>query len=192
MELPEHIHDQINQYRRDLEVEDLMTRMNEVLDTVYLPEDYDSDINDPEDVWSEGDLFQKVGFSDGLFVGENYIDEEEYYGYDFRGKQRVMVLGNTGASDFFVGIWVGEYPDMTRLDEYPVYWFDLSCDEMVCKTEGNFREFVEKLLDEFREEYEDIEIYRREADEKRKLLCQFSTNLIGGDDYELKHAEERK
>lgn len=114
-------------------------------------------------------------------VDVGLIDETDYYGIDFSGKQRVLSLFFTGQSNYFPGIWIGnekELKNYTNIDEYPVYIFDLSNDKNFLEPIGNFRNYIELIVQNVSsKDYEEI------SDSILKDLQKFSTKTINKRNY---------
>lgn len=95
--------------------------------------------------------------------GIRWIDGKDEIGWDFRGPRRAFMLFFTGSSDYFVGIWVGDYVeaicaepagDVTTpslLEKLPVLVFDLEKDDCCAdgdgKSSGNLRSYLQEVVD---------------------------------------------
>jgi hypothetical protein len=116
-----------------------------------------------------------VGDTDYLGGGEDeeeeegvlqWIDSEDEIGWDFRGPRRAFMLFSLGSSDYFVGIWVGDYVDaimreppggaattQSLFEQLPVCVFDLEQDDCCCCGEddgtkaGNLRSYLQEVVD---------------------------------------------
>ncbi len=68
------------------------------------------------------------------------LDEDDYYGCNFSGKNQILQIGYQGA-DHFPAIPFEE-SQKEIIDQLPVYYFDLSADNDEISTEGNFKTFM--------------------------------------------------
>lgn len=71
------------------------------------------------------------------------INDENYYGCDFRNNNKVYMLFYNGASNYFAGIVVPDDKKHKKFDEYPVYIFDLQSDKPVVLV-GNFKTYMKE------------------------------------------------
>jgi hypothetical protein len=68
----------------------------------------------------------------------------------------------------------------------PIYIFDLSAgDENMGKPIGNFRYYIEKLLNDFLEYYKKDDVYRKTALLIKEKIKEFSQSMINKDNYIL-------
>ena len=150
--------------------------------------------------WKEGDIWQKIASMEleppipCLDISLEYRDEEDDYGVNFSKKQRVFELFFTGSSDYFPAIWIGDENE-ELLDQLPIYIFDLSCstdpDEIIhFKPEGNFRTYIEIILNFFIENYDKDDEYMKTALWMKEEIKKFSTNCIVKGNYILNVIEE--
>jgi hypothetical protein len=103
------------------------------------------------------------------------INENDYYGCDFRGDQDVFRLFFLGSSDYFPCIHnlKGE-----KLEESPVYILDLSSGEHGFETTGNFKTYFKTLLQDFIDHYND-------PDERKNLNNRDNENRDQDDNYDI-------
>jgi hypothetical protein len=136
-----------------------------------------------------GDIWQKISGM-GLNplpcmdISMDIIDERDYCGVDFSGTNKVCMLFFTGSCDDFPAIWIGN-DDIERLDEMPIYLLDLSCDEYTFKLIGNFKYYIEILLNSFVSAYDQRDIYMDTAELMISEIKNFSDNIIDKHDYIL-------
>lgn len=128
-------------------------------------------LDDYQDQWWDQDIEYEYYVGD---VGMNIIDEEDYYGCDMSGDQRVIMMFFVGHSDCFPAIWIGN-DDMSRLDEMPIYILDLSSDEHEFEPVGNFKQHMMVALNSM----PDGEIKQQAI----KGLDAFSDNMIDKGNY---------
>ncbi len=88
----------------------------------------------------------EVAWNPLMDVSFRMIDEENYYGVNFTGDQRVCELFFTSQSNYFPGIWVGQ-GDLEDIDKYPIYVFDIAGEEEP-EPLGNIKQYITKILDE--------------------------------------------
>lgn len=132
-------------------------------------------LEDYEDLWQEiCDLTPVLPIMD---LGMNIIDEDDYYGCDFSGDKKVMMLFFTGQSNYFPGIYIGNRKYKNELDKLPIYIFDLASDNQV-EYIGNFREYMTKIFDELLER-KDLDVdFRKRIKEAAADIQQFSKESI--------------
>lgn len=126
-----------------------------------------------EDIWNDLDMGD---------VSCDVVDETDYYGCDMSKKQRMIMLFFNGQSDCFFGMHIGNVNEKTceNLDEYPIYYVDLSSDDAPI-LEGNFRQFIEKTVgDNLNDDLSD------DVNEMLEGLKVFSNDLIKHKPYQLK------
>lgn len=151
-------------------------------------------------ILSHEDLYQTIN----NFFMDNYIDchdimdpifslidSEDELGVNFTGDKKVIQFFFLGTSSHFPCIWIGN-DDEEKIDEMPVYHLDFE-EENSFESFGNFRNFMEEVIDTFIEsckdnknifpEDSDKEEYIKEALEVRELLKKLSTNVIDKGDY---------
>ena len=73
-------------------------------------------------------------------------DEDDYYGCDFSGNQKVYQFTFTGQSNYFPGIC--NVDDVDEMDKYPVYVFDLASNNP-CVYIGNFKQYMTLILENY-------------------------------------------
>lgn len=141
--------------------------------------------------YNEGDLWQKIGSTIDTLHGISdvdfeILDDEDELGIDFSGKQKIYKIFFTGSSDFFPAIWIGE-DDINNLEKYPVYMIDCSSNDIVSTSEGNFKNYINKFLDDFMKHYDKDDEYMKIAKiTKKKLEKEFSSEIIDKGNYILK------
>jgi len=146
--------------------------------------------------FADGDLFQKIDETcptlPCMDLSLDMIDrgEEDYYGADLSGTQKLCQLFFLGSSDYFPGLWVGE-DDLDRMDEMPVYIFDLSGERenQPIEPEGNLKHYLDALLDEFLSGYTETDEYKRQALFTKANIQLLSDNMIDKGNYVLKSAD---
>lgn len=110
-------------------------------------------------------------------ISMDVIDEKDYYGSDFRGDRKVIMMFYTGQSNFFPGIHC--IKDVS-LDECPIYIFDLASDsepELI----GNFRTYITTVLTRYMKS-----ITSKRASKALSQLKDFSKTLVKVKPYKLK------
>lgn len=149
-------------------------------------------INDKK-LWKKckkGDLWQRISEKIDTYpcmdIVLEIVDENDYYGVDFRGDQKVYELFFPGSSNYFPAIWIGNDDDIEKLDELPIYVLDLSSDENEFECIGNFRKYIEILLNDFLEQYKKNDAYVKMAKIMKEQLKQFSSKTIDKGKYKLK------
>jgi hypothetical protein len=145
---------------------------------------------DCDDENYEGDLWQKISYFGSELcrcadVTCNIIDSDDNYSVDFSGKQKMFELFFTGSDDFFPAIWFDEN-DLDNIEKYPIYIIDCSDYEIETEPIGNFRYYIEKILDDFIRDYDKDDIYLQMAKEGKQKLDQFSREMINKGNYKLK------
>jgi hypothetical protein len=149
----------------------------------------------PDGEYLDGDLWQKISdlnCSDlpCMDISLEPIDESYYYGVDFSNEKKVYILFFTGSSDYFSGIWLGNY-NIEFLDSMPVYLFDLSdSDDNKSEPIGNFRFYIESLLNDFLNKYKQDDEYTKTALIIKEKIKDFSTLTIDKGIYILDIMEE--
>jgi len=125
--------------------------------------DYDGETQDEECPLLYGDIALEK------------MDKKESGLCDFSNENITYDIFFTGDSTHFPGIWIGNN-DLEKLDEYPVYIFYMEEETDSMKVIGNFRTYIEKLLDWYSGKYDagDLKI----VEIIRAHLKNFSTNLI--------------
>jgi hypothetical protein len=158
---------------------------------------YRGDVEDIEGIdttnkYQYGDLWQKIASMDNITTypcmdaGLYYQNSIDNYGVDFSGDQKVYEIFFTGTSDYFPAIWSGT-DDEEIIDQMPVYIFDLSnSDRSVEKPIGNFRNYIEHILNNFLDVYKIQDEYMKDAIMYKKQIQVFSTNVINKGNYYLK------
>jgi len=146
--------------------------------------------------YSDGDIWQKIDL-----LGNNldklplpcmdismdfYGEQEECDMLDFTKEQRLIEMFFSGNSSYFPGIWIGN-DDMERLDEMPIYIIDLD-DLQTNESEivGNFRNYIEQLLNGFLNIYTIDDEYYKTAHLLLEQVKEFSSNTIDKGVYKLK------
>lgn len=121
------------------------------------------------------------------------IDEYDYYGCDFFGKNKVVQLFFTGNSQYFPAIWIGDQDlnKIENLDEYPVYIFDLqNYDTNPIQPVGNFKKYITEIIDDFLNNYTTKNLKKMEHITTAKIILEkcdvLSNNMIDLGDYILK------
>ena len=112
------------------------------------------------------------------------IDEEDFYGLNFTEKQKVYSLFFTGSNDYFPAMWIGE-DDEEKLDEMPIYILDLSSDKDTFEYKGNFRKYIETILNDFIKMYKKDDEYLKDAKFLKEELKKFSNNTYNKGNYTL-------
>ena len=93
---------------------------------------------------------------------------------------------DTGCSDYFPAIWIGK-DNEEQIDQMPVYIIDLSNNDATYeKPIGNFRNYIEKILNDFIAVYNKQDEYMEDAILYKKQIKMFSTNVIDKGNYYLK------
>lgn len=96
-------------------------------------------------------------------ISLDLIDEDDYHGANFTNNKKVYMLFYTGSLNYFPGIWIGN-DNIDFLDSMPIYIFDLSAsDENIIEPIGNFRHYIEKLLNDFFQYYKKDDGYTKTA-----------------------------
>ena len=109
-------------------------------------------------------------------ITKSYIlDEDDYYGCNFTDNQKIYVLFFTEHSDCFCGIPLFDN-DLTydKMDELPVYQFDLSCEEQP-ELYGNFKDYFNEILKKYKPYNNTMHILKSNA--INELTC-FSDKVI--------------
>ena len=144
--------------------------------------------------WENGDIWQQISDLDEdchlacMDISLSVVKKDEFGGYDFSGKQQVYEIFFEGSGTFFAGIWIGD-GDINRLDEYPVYFFDIENDEEGDSI-GNFRDYINMLLNLFFEKYDKDDEYMATAKWMQEEVKKFSTNTIDKGRYSHKLSSE--
>lgn len=100
------------------------------------------------------------------------IDEEDYYGYNFSGKNRVIRIFYMGASNYFPAIKCGENDH--DMDKYPVYIYDLQSDNPEEPTGLNFKQYIKSILNDALKRKKNIKKIKNALQD----VEQFSDDLI--------------
>lgn len=143
----------------------------------------------------DGDLWQKISALECsnltcMDISLDLIDESDYYGVDFSNEKKVYMLFFTGSSDYFPGIWLGNF-NIEFLDSIPIYIFDLSdLDNNKSEPIGNFRFYIETLLDNFLNQYKQDDEYTKTAFLIKEKIKNFSPLTIDKGDYILDIVDE--
>jgi hypothetical protein len=123
------------------------------------------------------------------------LDENDYYGADFFGKQRVCQLFFTGSSDYFPAIWIGE--NENNIDKMHVFILDLSdSDNIISEPLGNVRQYVTKILDDFlkhcnnNKKDDQLKQHKQNTLNLKKELSKLSNEVIDKGNYVLKISDE--
>jgi hypothetical protein len=101
------------------------------------------------------------------------INEPDYMGCDFTGDKQVWQFFFIGDCSHFPAI----HKTVQEIDEAPVYEFDFE-DLDNLKVVGNFRQYMEKVLNEYIENMNKIGEDIEEAEDALKNLERFSDILI--------------
>lgn len=139
--------------------------------------------------YNEGDLWQKISSMNlhtnpCMDIYLDIIDEDDFYGVNFTGKQKVYILFFTGSSDYFPAIWIGEN-DENKLDEMPIYILDLSSDNDTFECKGNFRNYIETILNDFIITYKKDDEYMKDAKFLQEEVKKFSNHTFNKNNYKL-------
>ena len=130
------------------------------------------------------DLWQEIGSSDSVLpcldITMDIINENNYYGCDFSGKQQVYRLFHTGASNYFPGIC--NVNKIESIDKRPIYIFDIASDNR-CEYVGNFKYYMTTLLKDYLSKNPKKK-YRKYALEALAILDHFS-NIVHNKKYIL-------
>ena len=70
------------------------------------------------------------------------VSDEDEYGCNFKGTQRILQLFFEGSDDTKPCIWIGNRDYSENLDKYPIYVLELSGDERSFESVGNFKAFM--------------------------------------------------
>lgn len=147
--------------------------------------------------YSSGTIWQKISQLDCsellcMDISMDLIDESNYYGVNFLDEKKVYRLFFTGSSYYFPGIWIGNF-NIEFLDSLPIYIFDLSNSDINKYTPiGNFRFYIEKLLDDFLMYYKKDDEYTKTALIIKEKIKEFSPLTIDRDNYILDVIEEEE
>lgn len=104
----------------------------------------------------------------------------------FHGDMAVVKLFDTGDPTYYPAIWIGQN-SLNNIDEYPIYILDYDdfVDGYQLKPVGNFRTYIEKILNDFLDQYgcsvEDE--YIKTAEIMLDKLRSFSCNIIDKGNY---------
>lgn len=112
------------------------------------------------------------------------VSDINYYGCDFSQEKQVIKIFFTGTSNYFPGIWIKENQ---RIDECPIYIFDLASSEDSFEPVGNLKTYLTTLLN-FLLEQENVHPYYIAVAKKlmNKINTRLSDNLISNEIYKLK------
>lgn len=112
-------------------------------------------------------------------------EDTDFYRVDFSGEQMVCTLFFTGCSNYFPAIWIGNN-NSNDIDKYPIFVIDCSSSTDEFESEGNFRNYIDKILTDFLIQYNKRDDFRCMALAARRELENFSSDVIGGNIYKLK------
>lgn len=122
-------------------------------------------------------------------VAFDIIKENDHYGCDFSGDNKVYTLFFSGDSTFFPCIWIGRENYKKNLDQLPVYVIDIeNCDDSI-KCKGNFKTYMTEMIRDFIKQYKKKDKYYDMAKNALIELKSFSDNLIHDDDYIIKSVD---
>lgn len=166
----------------------MMTKLDQIKE--FLATQY------PEGEYKEGDLWQKIDVLQCcslqcMDAAMELIDEEDYYDVDFSKDKQVYMLFFTGASNYFPGIWIGD-SDPELIDQMPIYQFDLSVGEDELLPIGNFRFYIETLLNEFLQVYKKNDEYMKTALLLQEKVKVFSTEIINKGSFVITPIEDNE
>lgn len=107
------------------------------------------------------------------------IIQDEDYGCDFKGDQRVMMFSFTGDSCYFPAFWIGDSKNYEEnLDEFPIFVFDIENDDEPVTYAGNFKNYISTILEAYP--------HNEAALEALKDLRCFSESVLYNGMYNLK------
>jgi hypothetical protein len=144
--------------------------------------------------YDDGDIWQKIASLDDYpdklpcmdIVMEFYGEHEECDELDFTEEQKIIMLFFSGDSSYFPGIWIGN-DELELLDCMPIYIIDID-DSQSDESEivGNFRSYIEQLLNGFLNIYNIDDEYCKTAHLLLEKVKEFSSNMIDKGVYKLK------
>jgi len=148
-----------------------------------------TDFLDRGEILGDEDIWQKINSAGSSYPvmdwGMEIVNEEDYYGADFSRDKAVYQIFFSGTSNYFPGIWVPKN-DLENMEKYPVYIFDLQSGENEVNCVGNFRHFIEKVVHEFLDNYDQKDEYSSCANQLLlDLQNNFSNDLLRDDRYIL-------
>lgn len=96
------------------------------------------------------------------------LDDDSFYGVNFSGDKQVINMFFVGNHYSFPAIWIGNN-DIKHLDEMPIYLFELETKtKTMFKSVGNFRTYIETLLDWFINKYNQL----KQEQELDEMFCE--------------------
>ena len=174
-------------------VQFILAQLQSFQDLFWAIQEIEVDNEDDEGPPPVGDCdYYRLGHEEQRVL--QWIDSEDEIGWDCSGPRRLFTLFFLGSSDYFVGMWVGNYVEAilrepagdtttpSLFEQLPVYVFDFEQDDCCGDDDGthgaNLRGYLQEVVDWCRAHRAMIADHGAEVDRLQAFVLGLSENCI--------------